>query len=234
MDERGGHRRHIVESIAGNPVLAQSAFVGHPRFEHHLRPTGGTTIRRHFPGRLFRRKVRGSSSSHRRGIPAWTTARFPPCRQFVYHSFAVLTAQVLKDSRPMLDKSSAINAYRCEYEVIWHMSRRTVRRCGLATGCYEDREIAIAPRPATATMPSGYYVVGPPELELRRGRSSVRPVAGSSRPGVGRHALRMEHRRGDGLHGRILSIDPLSVGRHSGSFTILDADRQIRYSTFSP
>ena len=30
---------------------------------------------------------------------------------------------------------------------------------------------------------------------------------------------------------RILSIDPLSVGRHSGSFTVLDADRQIRYST---
>lgn len=30
---------------------------------------------------------------------------------------------------------------------------------------------------------------------------------------------------------RILSIDPLSVGRHSGSFTVLDADRQVRYST---
>ncbi len=30
---------------------------------------------------------------------------------------------------------------------------------------------------------------------------------------------------------RILSIDPLPVGRHAGSFTVLDAGRKVRYST---
>lgn len=105
----------------------------------------------------------------------------------------------------------------------------------LATGCYEDKgnyDYTTTGDDIVVYRP-GYDEVGPPELELRRGDRHRARLQDRSRPGVGRQpALRWEHRRGDGLHGgRILSIDPLSVGRHSGSFTVLDADRQVRYST---
>ena len=70
------------------------------------------------------------------------------------------------------------------------------------------------------------------ELELRRGDRHRARLQDRSRPGVGRQpALRMEHRRGDGLHGSH-PVDRPAVGRTAfGSFTVLDADRQIRYST---
>ena len=126
----------IVEGGAYRPAPTSNSLRIIRVFEHHL-PARlvERRFRRRLPGRLFGREsteefIKATGVSDLSDMDNSEISAL--CRQFVYYLRELRDNgnEVLERTAVRCSTESISTAIRCEYEVIWHISRRTVRRCG--------------------------------------------------------------------------------------------------------